>query len=79
MSAALNHRAPAHAGEIRRELFDYAAEHMALAAISADLAVTYAQTGDLAGLDYSVRKAVAYLRAVVPTVRDLRVGREDRQ
>ena len=56
----------------REELLAFAAENLHMAGIQASLGVTYAEIGDAAGLEYATRRLVAYVKAVIPTVKDLR-------
>lgn len=66
--------APAHHGT-PRALFEFAAETMVMAHISAELAATYAGIGDAAGLEYQTRRLIAYVKAVIPTVKEIRSAR----
>jgi hypothetical protein len=49
-----------------------------MARIQAELGVTYASIGDDAGLEYAVRRLVAYTRAALTTLNDLRTTKEQR-
>jgi hypothetical protein len=49
-----------------------------MARIQAELGVTYASIGDDAGLEYAVRRLVAYTRAALGTLNDLRTTKEQR-
>jgi hypothetical protein len=51
---------------------EYVAEMLALARIYADMGATCATIGDDVGLDYAHRKLVAYVRASLSTVADLK-------
>jgi hypothetical protein len=50
----------------------YIHEMAGLAAIQAELAMMYAELGDDTGLEYATRRWVAYTRAAVDTLKDLR-------
>ncbi len=54
-------------------------EMAGLAAIQAELAMRYAELGDDAGLEYATRKWVAYTRAAVGSLRDLRAMNERKE
>lgn len=55
------------------DAFRYYIHEMAgLAAIQAELVMKYAELGDDAGLEYALRKWVAYTRAALATVGDLK-------
>ena len=53
-------------------LREFIGECAAMARISAELAETYAAIGDDVGLSYQLRRLVAYTRAAVSTMADLR-------
>ena len=53
-------------------LREYIGEALDMARIQADLGVTYATIGDDAGLEYTLRKLVAYTKAALATLNDLR-------
>ncbi|EIM26834.1 hypothetical protein [Microvirga lotononidis] len=55
----------------------YLAEVLWFAQIQADLGSTYAAIGDDAGLEYAVRRLVAYLRSVIAALSDLKTMKED--
>jgi hypothetical protein len=58
-------------------LRDFIGEHLALAALQAELGATYAAIADDAGLEYAVRRLVAYTRAAIGTLADLKGHKED--
>ena len=51
---------------------EYIHEALWFAQIQADLGFTYAAIGDDAGLEYAVRRLVAYTRAAVAVLSDLK-------
>lgn len=51
---------------------EFIGEAMSMAAIQADLAVTYAQISDDTGLEYATRSLVAYTRAAAGALKDLK-------
>jgi hypothetical protein len=51
---------------------EFIGEHLSLAALQADLGATYAAVGDDVGLEYAVRRLVAYTRAAIGTLADLK-------
>lgn len=51
---------------------EFIAETLAMAQIQANLGTTYAEIGDDMGLEYAVRRLVAYTRTALATVNDLR-------
>ena len=51
---------------------EFIAENAALVRVQAGLAETYAATGDDVGLEYAVRRLLAYTRQVVGTLADLK-------
>lgn len=53
-------------------LFEYAGEMLDMARIHSQLGTTYASIGDLAGLEYSTRRVIAYLKSAIPSVKELR-------
>jgi hypothetical protein len=53
-------------------LRQFIAENTDMARIQAELATTYASIGDDVGLEYAIRRLVAYTRAAVSTLPDLR-------
>lgn len=55
---------------------EFIEETLAMARIQADLGVTYASIGDDAGLEYALRRLVAYTRAALATLNDLRTTKE---
>lgn len=61
----------------RAALFDFIGENMAMARVQAELGVTYASIGDAAGLEYATRRMVAYVKAIIPTVKELRPPRSE--
>jgi hypothetical protein len=56
----------------RQELREVALESLGMAAIQAQLGAQYAHIGDDAGLQYAVRKLVAYTRLAIGVVGDLK-------
>ncbi len=72
MSDSISHGTPA---AFREYIFEMAG----LAAIQAELAMRYAELGDDAGLEYATRKWVAYTRAAVGSLRDLRAMNERKE
>jgi len=64
-----------------QELREFALESLGLAAIQAQLGAQYADIGDDAGLEYAVRKLVAYTRLAIGVVGDLKTAtsKEQRQ
>lgn len=59
-------------------LREYIFECAALAAIQTELVRTFAEIGDDHGLEYATRKWVAYTRAALATVNDLRAMTADK-
>jgi hypothetical protein len=57
---------------------EFIGEMLAMARIQAELGVTYASIGDDAGLEYALRRLVAYTRAALGTLNDLRTTKEQR-
>ncbi len=57
---------------------EFIEETLSMARIQAELGVTYASIGDDAGLEYAVRRLVAYTRAALGTLNDLRTTKEQR-
>jgi hypothetical protein len=57
-------------------LREFIEESLAMARIQAELGATYASIGDDAGLEYAVRRLVAYTRAALGTLNDLRTNKE---
>jgi hypothetical protein len=55
---------------------EFIREMLALAQIQAELAVTYARAGDDVGLEYALKRLVAYLRAAVTVFKDLKAMKE---
>jgi len=53
-------------------LREFIAENAGLARIQAELAETFAAIGDDTGLEYAVRRLLAYTRQVVGTLADLK-------
>lgn len=51
---------------------EYIAEMLSLAAVEAELGQTYCGLRDDAGLDYSLRKVIAYVRAAHESLKDLK-------
>jgi hypothetical protein len=51
---------------------EFIGETLAMAQVQAELGATYAAIGDDAGLEYSVRRLVAYTKAAVGTLNDLK-------
>ncbi len=72
MSDSVSHGTPA---AFREYIFEMAG----LAAIQAELAMRYAELGDDAGLEYATRKWVAYTRAALGTLKDLRTINERKE
>ena len=72
---ASNQGAPHGTPDAYRE---FIGEMLAMACIQADLGVTYAGIHDDAGLEYAVRRLVAYTRAALGTLNDLRTTKEKR-
>lgn len=54
---------------------EFIAECLGMARIQAELGGTYAAIGDDAGLEYAVRRLVAYTRAALGTLNDLRADK----
>ncbi len=71
MSDSISHGTPAAFRE-------YIHEMAGLAAIQTELAMRYAELGDDCGLEYATRRWVAYTRAALGTLKDLR-AMNDRQ
>ncbi|MFC4170487.1 hypothetical protein ACFOYU_00170 [Microvirga sp. GCM10011540] len=57
---------------------EFISETLDMARIQAELGVTYASIGDDAGLEYALRRLVAYTRAALGTLNDLRSNKEQR-
>ncbi|WP_375410659.1 hypothetical protein [uncultured Methylobacterium sp.] len=57
-------------------LFEFIRDTLAGAQIHAQLGITYAEIGDIAGLNYSARSLVACTRAAVSTLADLNALRK---
>jgi hypothetical protein len=57
----------------------YIFEMAGLAAIQAELAMRYAELGDDVGLEYATRRWVAYTRAALGTLKDLRAINERKE
>ncbi len=57
---------------------EFIGETLDMARIQAELGVTYASIGDDAGLEYALRRLVAYTRAALGTLNDLRTTKEQR-
>jgi hypothetical protein len=57
-------------------LREFIHENAGFLRLYAENAQNYCELGDDLGLDYAVRKLVAYIRAIAETVKDLRVERE---
>lgn len=55
---------------------EFIEETLSMARIQAELGVTYASIGDDAGLEYAVRRLVAYTRVALGTLNDLRTTKE---
>ena len=51
---------------------EFIEESLAMARIQAELGATYAAIGDDVGLEYATRRLVAYTRAVIGTLGDLK-------
>jgi hypothetical protein len=51
---------------------EFIAEMLGMARIQAEIGETYAATGDDAGLEYAMRRLVAYTRAALGTLADLK-------
>jgi hypothetical protein len=58
---------------------EYIFEMAGLAAIQAELAMRYAELGDDVGLEYATRRWVAYTRAALGTLKDLRAINERKE
>jgi histidine ammonia-lyase len=65
MSDSISHGTPA---AFRKHIYEMAG----LVAIQAELAMQYAELSDDTGLEYATRKWVAYTRAAVGSLKDLR-------
>jgi len=52
-------------------LKEFAGECAWLLGVQTELMVRFLETGDSAGLEYAVRRGVAYMRALVETMADL--------
>ncbi|WP_262299708.1 hypothetical protein [Microvirga sesbaniae] len=74
-SASFSQGAPHGSPWAYREFIE---ETLNMARIQAELGVTYASIGDDAGLEYTVRRLVAYTRAALTTLNDLRTTKEQR-
>lgn len=55
----------------RQPILDFVAETMNGARIQAELGITYAEIGDVAGLKYALRNLIAYVRATAPLVKEM--------
>jgi hypothetical protein len=69
------HGAPHGTPDAYRE---FIGEMLAMACIQAELGATYASISDDAGLEYALRRLVAYTRAALGTLNDLRTTKEQR-
>ena len=69
MSDHISHGSPAAYREFIHEM-------AGLAAVQASLAMQYAEIGDDAGLEYAMRRWVAYTRAAVGTLKDLKTNKQ---
>ncbi len=58
-------------------LREYIHEMAGMAALQAELAMKYAEIGDDTGLEYATRRWVAYTRAALATMVDLKAMRID--
>ena len=58
---------PPHAAALREQLHEWFGQLL----IQCEIAQRYCEIGDDAGLEYSTRKALAYMRVIAPTVREL--------
>jgi len=56
---------------------EYLLEALWFVQIQAELGSTYAAIGDDAGLEYAVRRLVAYIQAVIAVLSDLKAMKED--
>lgn len=70
MNALLHHNQVAHGTP--EALREFIGEHLSLAALQADLGATYAAVGDDVGLEYAIRRLVAYTRTAIGTLADLK-------
>jgi hypothetical protein len=57
---------------------EFIEETLSMARIQAELGATYASIGDDAGLEYARRRLVAYTRAALGSLNDLRTTKEQR-
>jgi hypothetical protein len=55
---------------------EFIEENLSMARIQAELGATYAAIGDDTGLEYATRRLVAYTRAVIATLGDLKALNE---
>jgi hypothetical protein len=51
---------------------EFVGETLAMAQVQAELGAKYASIGDDAGLEYSIRRLVAYTKAAISTLDDLK-------
>jgi hypothetical protein len=65
---------PAPAGS-PDELREYAAEMLGMAVLQCEVGQRYAELRDDAGLNEATRKLIAYVRALVETVKDINGAR----
>ncbi|MBB4041618.1 hypothetical protein GGR34_003296 [Microvirga flocculans] len=56
---------------------EHIAEMLSLVSVEAELGQTYCGMQDDAGLDYSIRKIIAYIRAAHESLRDLKAMKVD--
>jgi hypothetical protein len=55
---------------------EFIGECLAMVRVQAELGETYCGIGDDVGLEYSIRRLVAYTKAVLPTLADLKEMRK---
>jgi hypothetical protein len=55
---------------------EFIAETLSMARIQAELGATYAAIGDDVGLEYAMRRMVAYTRAALRTLTDLKTDKQ---
>jgi hypothetical protein len=61
------------------QLREFIAESLAMARINAELGETHACIRDDVGLEYSVRRLVAYVRAALQSLTDLKAEKQRQQ
>lgn len=62
--------------DIEHMKLEFVREMLVSIKVQVELGLLYADTVDLTGLDYSLRKHVAYLRPVITTVGELKEARK---